>query len=292
MLIKTKIDSMKTSNRILLGFLILVFATPAFLFLGFRNKISKGVFTVIKLHEINNIDSSGSIKPFKILKVVGPRIEGVFFCHIIPANSANYDYNNFTQPESVNFQYKGDTLQVIYMCAGSVVNGNTTTNSYTHLNINLHLPYIKNIIVDGASIFIDSIHTTTNPEIYFDLRKNATLTLGGSGSSTIDSENNVEKVETNIHKSTTSSSVVIEKSTGQFNKVIIRASDSHVTFGTLAWIKDLDLQMQGLSKITVADESRIFQLSGFISNSVKVEANWKNIRRFATLTDSLKETRN
>jgi hypothetical protein len=279
---------MKGSNNILLGFIILVFATPVFLFIGFRNKIRKGEFTVAKIPEDSTRKDffSGSIKPFKVLKVVGPGMEGVFDCTIIPSDSATYDYaNNYDDQGSINMQQKGDTLVLTYIGSRGTANGNTITTVYPLLYVKLHLPVIKNIIAEGADIRIDSVSTGANPEIYFDLRKKAVLTLGMSGTSTTTFAHFEQKGATVGGYKAVSN--VIEKSTGQFNKVIIKASDSHITFGTVAWIHDLNLQLQGVSTITMDNNSRITQLNGFISDSAKVEANWKNIRRLATLTGNI-----
>lgn len=276
---------MKTSNKILSGFFILVFAMlPVFILLGFHSRISNGVFTPNK-PEVNNNDSVGAIKPFKVLKVVGPGIEGVLICHIIPANSATYTYNNNEDQgqDGVKLQQKGDTLLITYSGMITSVNRNSSQNIYPSVNVNLYLPAIENVIAEGADITIDSIGLAANPVIHFDLKKRSVLNLGMNGSVT--SENFEKKIDTGVPgKSGTTTSIITEKSSGQFNRIIIKATDSKITLGINAWIKDLNLQLLGLSTIKVDDYSRMNQLSGFISDSAKVEADWKNIRRLATLT--------
>ena len=281
---------MKTSNRILLGFFTLVFATPIFLFMGFRNKINKGEFTVTRTLENNQKLYTGVIKPYKVVKVTGPEIPEVFFCNIIPAALASLKYNNYGQYDSmdsnsINLQQKGDTLLVKYVNAGRQGNGNITYQNYQeymHVNITLYLPVIQNIIVEGANVSIDSVSTAATAEIQIDLSKRAQLTLGRSGTTTT-----VNLTENHVHDRTdtiTNHSFVNEKSTGQFNKLNIRGSNSQVSFGMHAWVKDLNLNMLGSSTVTVDDKSRIDQLTGFISDTASVKANWKNIRRLATLT--------
>jgi len=265
---------MKTSNKVLLSFIILVVATPFFLFMGFRNKINKGAFTVIKSHDTNLNYISGPIKPFNVLKVVGPGVGNVFTCTIISAKSATYDYTTYSHQNSVKFQRKGDTLLLKYMGkyqeAEPRVNGDTLYKTYS-LNINLHLPDIKNIIAEGANIRTDSFSTAT-PAIYFDLSKKASLTIVGYGSAEMPIAN------------FTTSTEAFEKSSRQFNKVIIKASDSYVTFEPFTWIKDLDLRISGLSRITVDNKSRINQSKGFISDSTKIIANGKNMHWLTNLT--------
>ena len=69
-----------------------------------------------------------------------------------------------------------------------------------------------------------------------------------------------------------------------FNKINVKAASANFTIGPYSTIKELNLQIDGASKVNVTDESRIDQLSVFISYSCTVEANWKNIRRLASLT--------
>ena len=69
-----------------------------------------------------------------------------------------------------------------------------------------------------------------------------------------------------------------------FNRINVKAAAANFTIGPYSTIKELNLQIDGASKVNVADDSHIDQLSGFISDSCTVEANWKNIRRLASLT--------
>ena len=273
---------MKTSNRILLAFFTLVFATPVFLFMGFRNKINKGEFTVTETNNTGQKVYKGALKPYKVLKVTGPGMDGVFSCNIIPADLTSYEYSNYGNSDSLNLVQNGDTLLVKYVNTGWPANKNNTYQEYIHLSINLYLPVIQNIIVEGASVFIDSVSTTATAEIHINLSKQAQLTLGRWGTST--TVNFAENRVSNSRDTITNHSFVNEKSTGQFNKVSIRGSNSQVSFGMHAWMKDLNLNMVGSSTISVDDKSRIGQLTGFISDSASVKANWNNIRKLATLT--------
>ena len=274
---------MKTSNRILLGFFTLVFATPVFLFMGFRNKIDKGEFTVTKTNDTGQKFYKGALKPYKVLKITGPGMAGVLSCNILPAGLPSFEYSNYDNSDSINMVQNGDTLLIKYVNTGRPVDENNNYQEYMHISINLYLPVIQNIIVEGAGIFIDSVSTAANPEIYIDLSKQAQLTLGKWGTAT--TVNFAENSVLNRTDTITNSSFVNEKSTGQFNKVSIRTSNSQVSFGMFAWVKDLNLNMVGSSTISVDDKSRIGQLTGFISDSASVKANWNNIRKLATLTD-------
>jgi hypothetical protein len=273
---------MKTSNKILLGFFMLIFAAPVLLFMGFRSKITKGEFTVTRTDANGQFTRKGAIKPYKVVKVVGPFMPEVFSCYIIPAGAASYAYTNYGYDDSINLQQKGDTLLVTYNHMNLSTDNNS--DSYTNLSINLYLPEINNIIIQGAGVFIDSMNAKTDTAVYFSLTKWAKLTLGKFGSSTTVSAAVTENPGNSVPDSIINRLLSTEKSTGRFNKLNIIATDSYVDFGMHAWMKDLNLNLHGSSTVELNGNSRIEQLTGFISDSASVKANWKNIRRLATLT--------
>lgn len=273
---------MKTSNKILLVFFILIFAAPFLLFMGFRSKIKKGEFTVTRTDANNQYIYSGAIKPYKVVKVVGPNIPEVFSCYIIPAGIASYSYTNIGNDDSINLQQKGDTLLVTYEHVKLSPDNNS--ESYSNLSVNLYLPQINNVIIQGAGVFIDSMNAKNDTAVYFSLTKWAKLTLGKFGSSTSVALAVTENPGNSVPDSIINRLLSTEKSTGRFNKLNIAATDSYVDFGMHAWMKVLNLNLRGTSTIELNGNSRIEQLTGFISDSASVKANWKNIRRLATLT--------
>jgi hypothetical protein len=259
---------MKTSNKILLGFLIFVFATPVFLFMSFRNKIQKGEFTV-SAPPSNQYKHSGLLARFKVVRVVGLVDPGVLSCHLFPADSSWYAYNNYSNGDSIKVEQKGDTLLLKYIDIGLQENRGNTRSELVHLRIDLHAPAFNNVVVEGASVYIDTANATRNSETYFDLHDQAYLSLGTGG-----------QVKTTQVNQTT----VTEMSGALLKKVTINASSSRIELGQFAMISDLHLQLLGTSTVSVHNNSQIGQLTGFLSDSSTVEANWKNVRRLAALT--------
>jgi hypothetical protein len=192
------------------------------------------------------------------------------FCHLIPADSSWYAYNNYSNvdSDSIKVEQLGDTLVLKYIDADVQVNNGTVRSEQIHLSIDLHAPAFNNIVVEGATVGIDSVNSTLSA-IHFDLRNNAHLSLGTNG-----------QVKTTQVNQTT----VTEMSSALFNKLIINASSSRVELGQFAKINDLHMQLQGTSTVSVHNNSQIDQLNGFLSDSSTVEANWKNVRRLAALT--------
>ena len=285
---------MKTSNKILLGFLIVVFAIPIFLVMGFRSKIRDRRFTAVQ-SDFDMVYGSrkGKLPKYKVVKIMGPEsyitlgvdgpgVSNVFTCNIISSHEAKYMYNNHDL-DSVRFEQKGDTLLIKYIGPierGTVDPGSTT---YSHILAAIYLPDLSNIIVDNAIVSMDSTDMGMNAEMYFDLRNHAGLDLGINGAN-----KTTTVAVTGVNKGDTATilqeSVIKERNTGLFNKIKLKTSQSKVVLGGYAWIKELNLEVKETSEIVLDDNSRIDQLSGFISDSCTVKANWKNIRRLASLT--------
>lgn len=269
---------MKTSNKILAGFLIVIFLIPVFILMSFNSKIKKGQFTVVKREIYEGTNSrSGTIKPYQVIKIVGPGFQGAFSCNLIPAESASYSYKDYDDHDSIRIEQVNDTLLLTYVNTRPQSGNNTNSNEFSNISVDLHLPVITNVIADGAEVNIDSMDIAANQEIFFDLRNKASLNLSYRGAATS------HTVRLAQPGGQFKDSVTNRNSTGMFNKLNVKAVSANLAIGPYATIRDLNLQIDGASKVNVSDNSHIDQLSGFISDSCTVEANWKNIRRLATL---------
>jgi hypothetical protein len=270
---------MNTSNKILVGFIIVIFLIPVFILMSFNSKIKKGQFTIVKngIYEGSN-SRSGTIKPYQVVKIVGPSgFPGIFSCNLIPDKAASYSYQSYNDQDSIKIEQVNDTLLMTYVNTRYQPDNNTNSVEFTHISLDLHLPVITNVIVEGADLNIDSMDLAANPEIFFDLRGKASLNLSKNGTSTFHSEHLIQP-------GGQFKGSVVKTNTGMFNKINVKAASANFTIGPYSTIKELNLQIDGASKVNVTDDSHIDQLSGFISDSCIVEANWKNIRRLASLT--------
>ena len=242
----------------------------------------------------------GEIGTYKVIKITGPYISSfdenareleLLSCTIIPSDSASYSYQYYinnqesTGENRMILKQVGDTLVVKYL-SFEAKNNDHVTYYNNPVNVTLYLPVLNKIIVENANVAIDSVHTFNNAEISFDLRNQANLQLGNFGhSQTVFGSGNTES---DIHESMdnpTFDSTHFRERSGKLSRIEINASNASFTVGPYAWIKDLQLRVNGQSQVNIANNSRIDQLSGFISDSSAVNASWKNIRRLAALTE-------
>ena len=62
---------MNTSNKILTGFLLLVFLVPVFVLLSFKSKVRSGQFTVVKNEQYKSANfREGDFQSYKVVKLV------------------------------------------------------------------------------------------------------------------------------------------------------------------------------------------------------------------------------
>src|SRR5262245_57901898 len=99
---------MKTSNKILLGFLVIIFLIPPFLLMSFNGQIKNGRYKIVKVEGQGSNFRSGNFKPYKVVKLVSPagRVLKVNLQH---SDSLYYGYYEIGYGDSVRVYNEGDT---------------------------------------------------------------------------------------------------------------------------------------------------------------------------------------
>ncbi len=210
---------MKTSNKILLGIIVIIFAVPLLLAYTLKNKIKKGEYTVEKNYKPGNQANmhSGSFTAFKVVKVVAPG-PGFLTCHLKPSDKMTFKYYN-EQKDSIIVSNSSDTLYITYIGEkGSVNNGNGRDNG--PLSIQVNVPAFNNLVVDGAFVIIDSLPTTMI-NLSVTLKNEGAIKDGskseGQETSKVSPHVNNKKVEPSPVASTYKSEVVNDDVKGTIN---------------------------------------------------------------------------
>ncbi len=139
---------MKTSNKILIGLLITVFTVPFLLAYSLKNKMKKGEYTVEKFDKLKNSSLyTGSFTAFKAVKVVGPGPQ-FLKCSLVRSNEMSYEYYSDSK-DRIEVTNANDTLIIRYKPA--------TPDGFDDLTINVNVPTLSSLVVDGAAVTLDSI---------------------------------------------------------------------------------------------------------------------------------------
>src|SRR5438552_2463967 len=109
---------MKTSNKILLGLLVIVFAVPFLIASSLIGNMKSGEYTVEHYNNNNNNNTtvnnyrSGSFNRAKVIKIVAPE-PGLMQCHLRLADTMTYHYNSIGSDSILVFT-ANDTLYIKY----------------------------------------------------------------------------------------------------------------------------------------------------------------------------------
>ncbi len=153
---------MKTSNKLLLGVLAICFVMPLVLAMSLKQKVKNREFTV---HQGNTKTGSnqrtGTFAAFKVVKVTAPHPE-LLRCNLKLSESMQYKYHKGEGKDSLMVFTRNDTLYINYVAhkGNADENGNGNPKNF---QINVKLPSMNNLIVDGAVVIIDSLPATTGP---------------------------------------------------------------------------------------------------------------------------------
>lgn len=144
---------MKTSNKILLGVLVVIFAIPFLLAATLKSKVNKGEYVVKKNENVPDGNMhTGSFTEFKVVKVMGPDPE-MLRCHLKLSDRMDYNYFSYGSNDSVQVFTSSDTLYVKYVSQ----EGRGRNDNF---EVNINLPSFTNLVVDGAVVIIDSLPAT------------------------------------------------------------------------------------------------------------------------------------
>lgn len=166
---------MKTSNKILTGFLVVIFIIPFLAASVLKKKIEKGEYKVVKTENRNALNViSGPLDTVRVLDIAASD-PGLLHCKLIPADSMKYSYERYSATDTLTIYQKNDTLFIRHPS----IMAKADKSKLYYLHVNVFLPRFDNLKVDGASVFID---TLPNPSGTF------TVTLKNGGTVSGDRE--------------------------------------------------------------------------------------------------------
>lgn len=159
---------MTTSNKILIGFLVLVFTVPFIAASVLKSKVEKGEYKIVKQENTNpGMQISRALGSVKVVDVAAPDA-GLLHCNLRHNDSARYEYFQERKDYTLSVYERNDTLFVRHPATVSKLDA----PEQRYFEINIYLPRLDNLVLDGANAFVDSL---PNPSGSF----NVTLRNGG-----------------------------------------------------------------------------------------------------------------
>ncbi|MEP7372385.1 MAG: hypothetical protein ABI675_03280 [Chitinophagaceae bacterium] len=252
---------MNTSNKILTGFLIVIFLVPVFILLSFNSKIRNGQFTVVKNEQSKGANfRNGNFKPYKVVKLVSPPGRALK-CNLQYADSLYYSYNINNSQDSIRVYNLGDTLFIQYI-RRKEQKDNTDVYADNELYVEVKLPSVEQLVVNNAEAIISDMNASVT--------KNMLVEVYGTGML------NVGAMEGDDNDQTGKTPYAIER-------LSFKSANGEVSFGKNVHIGQLMIQADGTSTINIEEGAAIDDIQGSLSDSCAVKASWKYVKRLAVL---------
>jgi hypothetical protein len=246
---------MKTSNKIVLVFFILVFLTPIFVLMSFKSKIRNGEFTSVKDEPFRPGNGrGGKIEHYKVIKFVAPDGKNLK-CNLEFADSASYTYlSNGNRSDSLKVSNLGDTLLVEF------TSDNGHNKFQSELEVWMKLPVVGQLIIENAEVKLLTADTSRATDLNVDLINGGKLKIGGR-------EEGFE---------------VDQKADPKFSfgQATVHVLNGELLLGGGVGIHQLNLMAEGRSVITIEDGANLDQISGRLSDNSALRASWKYTRKF------------
>ena len=255
---------MNTSNKILTGFLLLVFLVPVFVLLSFKSKVRSGQFTVVKNEQYKSANfREGNFQPYKVIKLISP--EGrALKCNLQYSDSLYYSYNVNDSRDSVRVYNLADTLFIQYINK-TATKDNTDVYSHEELYIDVKLPLIEQLVINNAEVNISGLHTGG-------AAKNIAVEVYGTGFLNLGEIDDEGKGTTN--QSTDFYTI---------DQLSFKSANGEMSLGKNVHIGQLTINTEGRSTINIKEGASIDSVQGNLSDSSTVNASWKYVKKLAGL---------
>ena len=255
---------MNTSNKILTGFLIVIFLFPVFILLSFDSKIRKGQFTVVKNEQYVSANfRSGNFKPYKVVKLLAPPGRALK-CNLQYSDSLFYSYNINDSRDSISVYNLADTLFIQYISM-TTKKDNTDVNGDNDLYVDVKLPTVEQLIVNNAVATISGINASVT--------KSMLVEVNGTGLLNLESMNEESDDTTERRFSYT------------IDQLSFKSVNGEMSLGKNVHIGQLMIQAEGSSTINIKEGAAIGDIQGSLSDSSTVNASWKYVKKLAVLTN-------
>jgi hypothetical protein len=255
---------MNTSNKILTGFLLLVFLVPVFVLLSFKSKIRKGQFTVVKNEQyISENFRSGNFNAYKVVKLVGPSGRKLK-CNLQYSDSLYYSYTMNDSRDSVRVYNLADTLFIQYINK-TATKDNTDVYSHDELYVDVKLPSMEQLVINNAEVNISGVNTGG-------AAKNIMVEVYGTGFLSLGAINDGDNGTTN--ESTDFYTI---------DQLSLKSANGEMSLGKNVHISQLTINTEGRSTLNINEGASIDSVQGNLSDSSTVNASWKYVKKLAVI---------
>lgn len=246
---------MKTSNKLLILFLVFLFSIPLVMIMGLKAAIKNNQYTMKNIYGGNTV-AFKYLRPFKVLKIDGgPQGDNPLKCTIRYGDKYGYRFNNYNPQQfedgrldSCNVSTAGDTLVIRYIArANEALEKN---NYYTGVELEITIPETIPVVANAAVANMDS-SVSHFSSLDFTLVNNAELNISGNSNprTVIAEKNNYTTIPETV-----------------FPKIVVDATSSQINLGENNAVKNMQVSLKGQSRFNLNEKASIDTLSGSIAD--------------------------
>lgn len=253
---------MKTSNKLLLAFVVITFSIPFILTASFKAAYKANRYVVKNINGSKE-STAKKLRPFKVLKLELDGLQDNWYleCTIKPGTSYSYKWLNYNESDEYKTidshleHYNGDTLVLYYK---PKTGGQSKPNQYiTEVELEISIPENIPIIVDGATLLTNRDNSPAFANaLNVQLTNEAKMIIG-------------DEVLNEEHKLNTKDNEELMKRIPGFN---IQCSASEISLKNNVEVKNLNINLERYSKLTIDEKAKIDTLIGTVSSETVVSA--------------------
>ncbi|WP_346236270.1 hypothetical protein ABDK00_016305 [Niabella insulamsoli] len=258
---------MKTSNKLLLLLIAIVFAIPLIMVMAFKKAIKEDRYIVKNRFGMEDV-AFKTLKPFRVVKLDGGPIANQLRCNIKTGKDYAYKFVNYNaarseegRSDSCNINFIKDTLVITY---------NTKTNEalkaanyYNGVELDLIIPQEVAVIAERAKVIINTIKGDSPKNMAIDLAKEAEL-----------------EIMTTLNRHPELSDSLSEQCRVLLSNYTIKSNASKVMISAHARIVNLKIDAQSNSWVSIGQNVVIDSLSGKLSPETILETPYKLAKYF------------
>lgn len=259
---------MKTSNKLLMLLLVLLFSIPLVMIMGWKAAIKENRYVVKNINGTNG-NAFKETGRFKAIKMNGGlQRDKPLKCDIRYGDKYGYAFKNYDpqifeegRSDSCTVALAGDTLVINYnIKTNEALKAN---NYYYGVGVEITIPETIPIVANAAMVNLDSSAARFS-SLNFVLANKAELNING-----------------NIYPRTVTKEgnqyAVIPESI--FPEIVIDATTSQINLNANSSVKKLQLSLKGQSRVNFDEKSAVDTLSGSISDESVFNAPYNLVKK-------------
>lgn len=285
---------MKTSNKLLTGFLVILILVPICLLMAFRSLIRNGKYTIHTFNELYHINTNQvnkSIHTYKFIKITGPGIfndynsSSSLKCIIKSSTTPHYTYSwNPDNRDSLKITEVADTLFMAYIPSASDKEYLSHHMQLNDREITLYLPTLENIQISNATVILDTVQFNSQANI--SLANHAILRIGYPQDNAV---TNLQDLGDVLNGNDGGNVADLDSANSKdaylqnFDNLTIQSKSSNIVLSKTAGFKNLTLQLADHSRMTIENDLNATQLFGVIGTNSIINAKAKAIKKLSGL---------